>query len=307
MKSRFLPPCFIAIISLSFCSVFATPGWAQDISTGFEDGSLSPFGLESLPGNVSEVVTPTGFSARAGNKVNRIVWYADNYEGARTGRSVEGQSYKLDRITSEGWYGFSFYAPESFPVPDKRMVLAQIIAWDPSLPNTNITITVGVNALGALILEGAYGVGDGAKDVSVYTPIAPVLTKNTWHDVILYCNFSRDNTGILQAWYDGAPESSPTISATGINLGNGAWTDDNTLTTGGYIKWGPYCYDSANYVPGESREIYYDEISYLVGNPEGAFDLVKAEGYGTIPEGSSTPLILALAALLVAVLPRRGK
>ncbi len=260
---------------------------AQAASNGFEDGSLSPFHVEMVSNNVSEIITPTGFPARAGTKVHHIVWYEDNYDGTRASKSVEGASSD-PRITSDGWYGFSFYAPSSFPVPGKQMVLAQIICWDPSLPNTSTTITLSVDTSGKLVIEGAYGVGDGNKTVTASATLSPLLTKDSWHDVVVYCKFSQVNTGMLRVWLDGAPSASPTASFTGINLGNGGWSGDELMTSGGYVKWGPYCWDNANYTPGESREIYYDEIAYQVGNPSGAFDLVKPTGYGSgyAPVGS---------------------
>lgn len=260
---------------------------AQTASEDFEDGSLVPFNIEMVSNNVSEIIMPAGFSARAGTNVHHIAWYEEYYDGSRISKGVEGASSDA-RITSDGWYGFSFYAPSGFPVPDKQMVLAQIICWHPSLPNTSITVTLGVNTNGALVLEGAYGVGDGGKTTTVHSTLSPLLTKGTWHDVVIYCKFSRVNTGILKVWLDGTPEDLPTAEFAGINLGNGAWSDDEVMTHGGYIKWGLYCWDNANYDAGESREIYYDEIAYQVGNPSGAFDLVKPSGYGTgyAPEGS---------------------
>lgn len=280
-----ISPAFIFRFHFVVCACLSvsTLVYAQTRSEDFEDGSLSPFSVEIVPGNVSEIVTPAGFAARAGSKVHRLVWHAANYDGTRASKSVEGSSGGggNPKITTEGWYGFSFYAPESFPVPGKQMVLGQIHAWHGSLPNTNITITVGVEPGGKLVLEGAYGTGDGGKTVTVYAALAPLLTKGGWHDLVLYCKFSRNHTGILRAWLDGAPESAPTASFTGINLGNGAWTGDTEMTQGAYLKWGPYCWDSTNYTTGESREIFYDEIAYEVGNTAGAFDRVKPSGYGT--------------------------
>jgi hypothetical protein len=265
----------------------AAAAFSQTASENFEDGSLSPFNVEMVTNNISEIIRPTGFSARAGSNVHHIVWYEDNYDGTRASKGVEGASSD-PRITSDGWYGFSFYMPSGFPVPGKQMVLGQIICWHSSLPNTSITVTLGVNTNGALVLDGAYGVGDGGKTTTAYATLSPLLTKGAWHDVVVYCKFSQVNTGILRVWVDGAPEDTPTAEFTGINLGNGAWSGDELMTHGGYIKWGPYCWDNANYDAGESREIYYDEIAYQVGNPAGSFDLVKPAGYGTgyVPEGS---------------------
>ncbi|MEZ0217305.1 MAG: heparin lyase I family protein [Rariglobus sp.] len=266
---------------VGFCVLGSAALRAQLYAEDFEDGLISsPFSVEIVPGNTSEIVTPTGFSARAGTKVHRFVWNQANYDGTRPSKSVEGLSGSA-KITSEGWYGFSFYMPASFPVPGKTMVLGQIHAWHGSLPNTNITCVVGVETDGRMYLEGAYGIGDGGKTVTVQTTLSPLLAKGSWHDVVLYVKFANNNTGALKAWLDGAPESAPTASYAGINLGNGAWTSPTLMTNGAYIKWGPYCWDSTNYTVSESREIFYDEITYQVGNPTGAFDLVKPTGYGT--------------------------
>ncbi|MFA6286515.1 MAG: heparin lyase I family protein [Opitutaceae bacterium] len=270
---------------------------AQTEAEDFEDGSISPFSLEISSGNLSEIITPAGFPARAGTKVHHIKWYADNYNNDRPSRSVEGNSATRTRITGEGWYGFSFYCPESFPAPGKEVVLGQLHAWHALQTTPNITVTVFVRKTGELVLEGAYGDGTGGKTVTVYTTLAPKLTKGGWHDVVLYVKYSNNNTGILKVWLDGAPETAPTASFTGINLGNGAWTG-NTMTYGTYIKWGPYCWDNANYTPGESREIYYDEIAYQTGNPAGSFNLVKPSGYGT---GYASPTASAVADAAVVV------
>ncbi|WP_269537344.1 heparin lyase I family protein [Cerasicoccus fimbriatus] len=268
-------------LSLSFALSFIYAN-AQIIDEDFEDVSLSPFNVEVISGNISEIITPIGFSPRSGNKVHRLVWNSEFYNGNRSSKGVEGSSgFHLERITGEGWFGFSLYAPESFPTPGKAVVLGQIHAWHSSLPATNITITVGVEATGALILEGAYGNGNGGKTVTVYSTIAPSLTKGEWHDFILYCKLSRNETGILLAWYDGAPESAPTVEYTGINLGNGAWNTDEGMTHGAYVKWGQYCWDHTHYDTNETREIFYDDIAYIVGNPANAFNLVKPSDYGT--------------------------
>lgn len=293
MKSNFLTTC--QALMLMSCGAFTTSTLTgQTLGEDFEDGSLAPFGLEVAAGNLAEIITPSGFAARAGSKVQHLKWFQANSDGTRATRSVEGTSGSANpRITGEGWYAFSFYLPANAPVPGKAMVLGQIDGWDASLPDTNITVTIGVEANGKLVLEGAYGVGDGGKATNVYTALAPVLATGSWHDVILHCKFSRASAGILTAWVDGAPETTPTVNYTGINLGNGAWSDDATLTTGACIKWGPDCWDSANFTAGESREVYYDEIAYQVGNPAGSFNLVKPAGYGAgyaVPAGGTIAL-----------------
>jgi hypothetical protein len=269
---------FVALIVS--CVLGSAALHAQVYSEDFEDGSLSPFVVEKIAANTSEIITPAGLSARAGTKVHHVVWNQVNYDGTRASKSVEGASGSNPRMTSEGWYGFSFYMPESMPVPAKNLVIAQLMAWTPTVP-VPPTCTVGFEPDGRLYIDGDYGVGDGNKVMTAQSTLAANLSKGSWHDIVIYVKLARNNTGVLKAWLDGAPEDAPTVSYTGINLGNGAWTNDTLMTNGAYIKWGPYCWDNAFYTPGEVREMFFDEIAYTVTNPSGAFDLVKPSGYGT--------------------------
>lgn len=277
MKS---PLASLRLLATALTLSAASLSHAQTGAEDFEDGALTPFWVEVGGGNISEIITPTGFAARAGTKVHRIKWFEDNYANNRLTRGVEGLSSNQPRITADGWYGFSFFIPTDFPA-GKQMSIAQIHAWHTSLPATNSNIGVGLTPDGRLIIDGGYGVGDGGKILTADAVLAPAITKGVWHDVIIYCKFSRVNTGILRAWIDGAPESAPTVNVTGINLGNGAWTSDELMTHGAYVKWGLYCWDVGHYTDHETREIFFDEITYQVGNPTGSFDLVKPTGYGS--------------------------
>lgn len=276
-RSRLLAPLTLGAAVLASFTASAS---AQTVAEDFEDGALSPLWVEVGNGNIAEIITPSGFNARAGTKVHRLKWFEDNYVGTRLTRGVEGTSSNSPRITADGWYGFSFYLPADFPTPGKQMHIAQIHAWHSSLPATNSMIGVFITSDGRLTIDGGYGVGDGGKVATGDGVLSKTLTKGTWHDVIVYCKLSKIDTGILRAWVDGAPESQPTVNITNINLGNGAWSGDELMTHGAYIKWGLYCWDTGHYTDHESREIFFDEIKYQVGNPTGAFDLVKPAGYG---------------------------
>jgi hypothetical protein len=41
------------------------------------------------------------------------------------------------------------------------------------------------------------------------------------------------------------------------------------------LKFGMYNFDDANYTAGETRTIYYDNVSQLVGNPPNAWAVVN--------------------------------
>ncbi|HEY9247740.1 MAG TPA: hypothetical protein VIO38_01335 [Rariglobus sp.] len=60
------PVSFRALGAFFLCTLLSVPLSAQTAAEDFEDGSLSPFNVEVIAGNVSEIVTPYGFSARAG-------------------------------------------------------------------------------------------------------------------------------------------------------------------------------------------------------------------------------------------------
>ncbi len=121
------------------------------------------------------------------------------------------------RITSsDGWYGFSFYLPADFPAPGKQMHIAQIHAWHPSLPAHKFHDRRIHSSDGRLTIDGGrYGTGDGSKVPTGDGVLSKTLTKGAWLDVIVYCKLSKVGTGITRAWFDGAPESSPTVDITG--------------------------------------------------------------------------------------------
>jgi hypothetical protein len=251
---------------------------AQTARSGFEDGTITPYFAEVSTGNTAEVITPS-FGARAGSKVHHLVWKQANYDGTRATRSTEGKSSEAAglRITQEGWYGFSFYLPANFDLT-KNQIIAQMHCWDNTLPTTDKTFALSIWN-GQLLAETFLGFG-GAVQGSAEGVVQSVPTKGVWHDVVIYVKYAKNNTGIMRLWYDGAPQASPTVQLTGINFGNGAWVNDTQLLDGSYQKWGLYAWDAANHTVGETREIYFDEVSYNIGNPSNGFDLVKPTGYG---------------------------
>ena len=257
---------------------FAATVQAQTARNGFENGTISPYFAEVSTGNISEVVTPA-FGARDGSKAHHLVWKQQNYDGTRATRSTEGKSSEAAnlRITQEGWYGFSFYLPANFDLT-KNQILAQMHCWDNTLPGTDKTFCLSIWQ-GQLLAETFWGFGGPVQGTS-YGVVQNTATKGVWHDVVVYVKYAKNNTGIMRLWFDGAPQGSPTVELTGINFGNGAWINNTTLKDGSYQKWGIYAWDAANHTVGEVRDIYFDEVSYNIGNPSNGFDLVKPTGYG---------------------------
>lgn len=254
----------------------------------FDDGVyLSSFRLEGNPPHEVSIIQPS-FGARSGTRCHRLKWYQSLYTGSRATRGMEGLSgsgSQNPRITSEGWYGFSFYLPRGEYPPNKGCILAQVHAWHSSLPNTDKTLVMGTQRDGSLTWNAYYGVGDGGEvNTATYTVWPPGTVQNNydrWHDMVVYVKFSNTNTGSLRIWYNNYSPTNPSFQANNIQFGNGAWTSPEVMTMGAYIKWGLYCWDTSDYTIGETRMAYYDEIAYIVGNPPEAFEGVRP-GYKRI-------------------------
>ncbi len=275
-----------SLIAGSLCLAVAAPTCAGTLSKNFEDDTLTPFRQEGTAAGHTAVIEAPKFGARNGTKAHKIVWFESKYDGTRPTRGVEGHSAGNPRITSEGWYAFSFYLPSGQFPTDKNMIIGQLIAWTSALPKTNKSIVVSTDADGSLALKTYYGLGQGdvvgTGSIPLWGAGQTAKNLNRWHDVIIYVKFSNNDTGTVKVWFNGAPASQPTGVLDKIKVGNGAWTSANLMTNGAYVKWGIYAWDVKNHTPGETRTIYFDEIDYLVGNPSGAFDAVKPLGYGTV-------------------------
>lgn len=263
----------LAQASLSLSAAISPVLHGQTAATGFESGALAPFGVEVSTGNLSEIIDPSDFASRAGSKVHHLRWSQSNYTGSRTSRGAEGTSGSTNpRITEEGWFAFSFLLPDTFP--DKAVILGQLICWTRKLPKTNKTVALSLKN-GKLTIDGYSGDGTGGADMEAAKLLLPSVERGVWHDFVIHVKFSNQKTGFMKAWIDGAPEGAPTAEAHNINLGNGAFDEPERMTDGAYVKWGMYCYDVSNYTEGETRDAYFDAVAYLVGNPPGAFDLVR--------------------------------
>ncbi len=104
-------------------------------------------------------------------------------------RGVEGHSAGNLRITSEGWYAFSFYLPSGQFPTDKNMIIGQLIVWTSALPQTNKTIVVSTNADGSLEVKVHYGLGQGdvleAGTITMWGAGQTAKNLDHWHDVII--------------------------------------------------------------------------------------------------------------------------
>jgi hypothetical protein len=259
----------LAIIAYGVLGVSACTTAQTVVGSNFESGTITPFNPEKCCGNEVSVIKPS-FPARSGNYAVELKWHQKNYQGTRSSRGVEANS--SERGQKETWYGFSFYLPSRGFPQDKTMIIAQQIAWHQQC-SSDKTIALYVKSSNELGVNGYWGNGSTLKG-RVGGALTANVPRDRWVDIVIHAIFSRSNKGLLEVWHDGAPQTQPTLKLENINLGTGCWSGD-MLTYGEYAKFGIYAWDTKNYTAGESRTIYFDNISYLTAGNSNGFALVN--------------------------------
>ncbi len=235
-------------------------------ATSFTDGTVSPF-------SICTTQSPN-FGRNAildGDPSIQFSWTQVGYNGTRDRRGAEACSSL--NFTKEGWYGFQFYLPApGFPT-DKSEGIGQIFAlggcssWAAMLHVTNNSLTMSHRGVCT-----PTGVPE--------EPITSNIPRNTWNPIVIHFVVSHQKAGTLEVWFGDAVcrGGAPTFRLTGIDFGFGTWMGDTLVDTpnnGIGLKFGMYNFDAANYTVGETRTIYYDNVSQLVGNPANAYSIVN--------------------------------
>ena len=268
----------VRIFLLSAAGVSAPVATATTpMGTGFEDSTLNPFVVQQCCGN-SALVVDWGDQARGGSKVAKIQWWADNYENTRTSRGTEVSSESFVEIKEEGWYGFSFWVNASgdnaFNL-NTSIGIAQALAHGPDSCPVSWTWILNTSPEG-LVLSHRYGMGAWTEAV-----ISPTIPTGRWVDVVFHMKYSEPGVseGLIEVWFDedcAGTKGTPTYAKYNIALGLDCWEDDS-LVTGTKLKYGMYCHTVDQYVAGEKRVIYFDEVYIIDGNPADAWYRVNPE------------------------------
>jgi hypothetical protein len=230
--------------------------------TGFENGTISPFTICTTQSpNYGQPFTKDGVPGM------KFYWEQAGYDGTRMTKGAEACSNL--NFYKEGWYGFHFYLPSPGYPTNKEAAIAQIFAEN------------GCSSWAAMLIvrnNALYLQHRSACVTPTEVLIAADIQRNAWKPVVIHFRASNQNTGLLEVWYAGAGKSSPNYSAANINFAWGVWNGDqldNTVADNMIkLKFGMYCYDTGNYSAGETRVVYYDNVSQLVGNPSGAYETV---------------------------------
>ena len=242
----------------------------QAYATSFENRSIEPYFECTFKRPAYIRVEPLD-----GRQAAKVWWSAENYDGSRLDRGMEacsGDSKTELRFREDGWYGFNIYFPSRDYPMDKNAIVLQLFAHG----------RIGSWA-GTLLMEGNSLKIDHRHFLTknpVVQELDPEVPRDTWIPIIIYWKPSQNpEVGKVTVWYNGAPKDAPTYNYTGKFAFDDAW-DGDTMQKGIGLKWGQYNADTENYTKGDTRTIYYDDVSQLKGNPVGAWELVNPQADG---------------------------
>jgi Polysaccharide lyase len=236
------------------------------VASGFESGKLAPYSVCTTEG-------PNSVQAAAlnGEPSAKLYWQQAGYDGTRLKRGAEACSALA--FYKDGWYGLEFYLPSPGFPSDKTLGIAQIFSLG-GCSSWAAMLQIHGNELW---IEHR---GNCASPAEFQVRLAADIPRNTWLPVVMHFVASHAGAGSIEVWYRDAvcTPNSPTYRKTGINFGFGDWTADALTQTASNqiaLKFGMYNFDDGNYTPGETRTLYYDNVSQLIGNPANAFATVN--------------------------------
>ena len=174
---------------------------------------------------------------------------------------------------SEGWYGFRFRLPDEQKFPKNiGGIIAQLFnqgdqnSWAGHL---------SLNTKQQLVVSYRHALVDPTEKV------VGTVEWGKWINVVLYFRVGRNGKGQIKVWMgDNLQESSPAVNSDGINFGFGEWIDDthlNNVARSDYKAAQIGCKFGLYVSSGGDRTIHFDDVKFLEGNPDGAFDIVKPQ------------------------------
>ncbi|GGB87190.1 PKD domain-containing protein [Dickeya fangzhongdai] len=266
-----------------------------EVRTGFEEGVMSPMSVCTTQGPnfvVPAQVADEGLNTAGagGETAIKVKWFQSSYNGTRMTKGAEMCS--PINVYKEAWIGFMFYLPANGYPTDKEAGMFQIFeaggcsSWAGMLSIVNNSLRIAH--------RGSCG---GATQKTIVSDLA----RDAWIPVVVHLVASHQSDGQIQIWVGNAAQSSPTYSATGINLGFGDWNGDE-LASGSqlYFKFGQYDYDTGNYTAGETRTSYYDNV-HIIGTAAGngwsaVHPTVSSFAYSGIAYAASTQPVVTRTA-----------
>lgn len=234
-----------------------TLGEGELISHNFNDGDLGPF-------EPCTVASPNYSSVENGRVTT--YWTEDGYRDNRTTRGAEfcevgrsdGEEFEL-RFHKYGWMGFTMNV-DNMNQRNTRYAVSQIMGyrdWDSDNRFNTWSFLLNIDN-GDLVVDHRPGAG---------TPTTVTIAENFQHgvdhDIVLGFVNSGNQNGSVQVWLNGEL----IYNATGINFGMAPFNDDDVqdFESHSAFKLGMYNYNVDEYIDGEERAVYYDDVSWYTG------------------------------------------
>ena len=232
-------------------------GESELISHNFNNGNLGPF-------EPCTVASPN--YSRVENRRVTTYWSEDGYRGNRTTRGAEfcevgrsdGEEVEL-RFHKYGWMGFTMNL-DRMNQRNTRYAVAQIMGyrnWDSDNRFNTWSFLLNIDN-GDLVVDHRPGSG---------TPTIVTIAENFEHgvdqDIVLGFVNSGQQNGSVKVWLNGRL----IYNATDINFGMSPFnnSDVQDFESHSAFKLGMYNYNSDEYINGEERAVYYDDVSWYTG------------------------------------------
>lgn len=232
-------------------------GEGELISHNFNDGDLGPF-------EPCTVASPN-YSGVENGRVTTY-WTEDGYRNNRTTRGAEfcevgrsdGEEFEL-RFHKHGWMGFKMNL-DTVNRRNTRYAVSQIMGyrnWDSENRFNTWSFLLNIDN-GDLVVDHRPGAGTPTT-----VTIANNIRHGVNHDIVLGFVNSGEQNGSVQVWLNG----NLIYNATGINFGMAPFNNDDVqdFESHSAFKLGMYNYLSDDYVDGEERVVYYDDVSWFTG------------------------------------------
>jgi hypothetical protein len=168
----------------------------------------------------------------------------------------------------EGWYGFSFYFPDTYVSDSSGEVITQWhdqsdVGEAVDRSPTNAIITADDRMKWMVRWDADAIMDSGTSDGLIYIDLGKI-PKNKWIDWVVHIKYSHTNSGILEVWMDGEKV---------INRQNMPSSYNDVAYP--YLKFGLYKWNWG--AATSTRVMYFDEVR--VGNENSNYDEVKPGGY----------------------------
>lgn len=223
----------------------------------FNNGNLGPFEPCTVRSpNYARVIS---------NRV-KTYWEEDSHDGSRLTRGAEfcevGRSVNPDielRTKKHYWSGFTLNIHNDHSRTSSSAI-AQTMGyrnWDSSNRFNTWTLLLSIID-GDLVVDHRAGAGSSTKVTLVQN-----FNYGVDHDIVIGQIFSGHNDGMVEIWVDGVR----LYRETGINNGMGPFDNNDNQGDGQHsaFKLGMYNHTPDDYKNGETRIVYYDNVTWYTG------------------------------------------